>query len=87
MQGTAPVLAVMTKADSQTQDRVQVTTCFCHDIPADGLHVFRSHTHFYRATFSDQCLGMRWASQLAALTYILSIAASLIIRHSCASPC
>lgn len=26
VQGTAPVLAVMTKADSQTQDRVQVTS-------------------------------------------------------------
>ena len=29
VQGTAPVLAVMTKADSQTQDRVQVITPSC----------------------------------------------------------
>lgn len=31
VQGTAPVLAVMTKADSQLQDRVQVTRPYVHE--------------------------------------------------------
>lgn len=37
MQGTAPVLATMTKSDGQSQERVQVQQALCHSMLPDFM--------------------------------------------------
>ena len=65
MQGTAPVLAVMTKADSRTQDIVQVTHLPLTAPLPPTLQI--AHTTSVQAR-SQQCFTMGWASQAAATT-------------------
>lgn len=77
VQGTAPVLATMTKADSQTQDRVQVTT---HSTPLHCAACLLCYLCCYLSC--RKCTTAASLQQMKGLTHTALAATLLAARDS-----